>query len=290
MKLLHYGDPEAVFDNPNVRWANPGYLLEPGDPGYVPPVPSINEPKQKLKRMTHQNYFPDSHPARVIWLAKFANALPGLATTLSLAPAVVTAIVADALWVKYILELWLPAVRAFDKAATADCKMAQSGTGSGAMTLSTFTAPALPTGVTPQAPGALNRIFALVQSIKKSGKCTDAIAETLGIVGAEVGTVDVSTVQPILTAKISGSEVAIKWGWRSWQRWLASCKIMVDRGDGHGFVLLCVDTTPNYVDTQPFPTAKTVWSYKAIYRADAAQVGQWSQVVTVVVGGYAAHN
>lgn len=59
----------------------------------------------------------------------------------------------------------------------------------------------------------------------------------------------------------------------------------MDRGDGKGFVLLTVDTTPNYVDTQPFPAAKTVWSYKAIYRADDAQVGQWSQPVSVAVGG-----
>ena len=59
----------------------------------------------------------------------------------------------------------------------------------------------------------------------------------------------------------------------------------VGRGDGKGFVLLTVDTTPNYVDTQPFPAAKTVWSYKAIYRADDAQVGQWSQPVSVAVGG-----
>ncbi|MGD0259330.1 MAG: hypothetical protein ABSD29_05825 [Verrucomicrobiota bacterium] len=50
-------------------------------------------------------------------------------------------------------------------------------------------------------------------------------------------------------------------------------------------MLLTVDTTPNYVDTQPFPAAKTVWSYKAIYRADDAQVGQWSQPVSVAVGG-----
>ena len=32
----------------------------------------------------------------------------------------------------------------------------------------------------------------------------------------------------------------------------------VDRGDGKGYVLLTVDTTPNYVDTQPFPAAKAV--------------------------------
>jgi hypothetical protein len=64
-----------------------------------------------------------------------------------------------------------------------------------------------------------------------------------------------------------------------------SCEIQVDRGDGHGFGLLTVDTTPNYVDTQPFPTAKTVWSYRAIYRGDDARVGQWSSPVSVAVGG-----
>jgi hypothetical protein len=55
----------------------------------------------------------------------------------------------------------------------------------------------------------------------------------------------------------------------------------------HPALLLCltVDTTPNYVDTQPFHATKAVWSYKAIYRADDAQVGQWSQPVTVAVGG-----
>jgi hypothetical protein len=32
-----YWDTNEVFDNPNLRWGNPAYLLEPGDPGYVPP-------------------------------------------------------------------------------------------------------------------------------------------------------------------------------------------------------------------------------------------------------------
>ena len=60
---------------------------------------------------------------------------------------------------------------------------------------------------------------------------------------------------------------------------------MVDRADGKGFVLLTIDTTPNYTDTQPFPAAKAIWTYKAIYRLDDAQVGRWSQPVSVNVGG-----
>jgi hypothetical protein len=68
-------------------------------------------------------------------------------------------------------------------------------------------------------------------------------------------------------------------------RRLESCEILVDRADTKGFVPLTIDTTPNYVDTHEFPTAKAIWTYKAIYRADDAQVGQWSQPVSVTVGG-----
>ena len=37
MKYLTWDDPDprVVFDNPNLRWGDPSYLLEAGDPGYV---------------------------------------------------------------------------------------------------------------------------------------------------------------------------------------------------------------------------------------------------------------
>jgi hypothetical protein len=48
-------------------------------------------------------------------------------------------------------------------------------------------------------------------------------------------------------------------------------------------VPLTIDTTPNYSDTTPQPVAKTVWTYKAIYRLEDKQVGLWSQPVSVSV-------
>ena len=63
------------------------------------------------------------------------------------------------------------------------------------------------------------------------------------------------------------------------------CEIQVDRGDGKGYGLLTYDTTPGYVDTQPFPATPTKWTYKAIYRVGDAQVGQWSNPVSITVGG-----
>jgi hypothetical protein len=47
-------------------------------------------------------------------------------------------------------------------------------------------------------------------------------------------------------------------------------------------------TIPIYTDTQPWPATKTIWTYKAIYRADddpARRDGHWSQAVSVAGGG-----
>jgi hypothetical protein len=277
------GDPEMYFDNPNLRWGSPSYLLEPGDPGYVPPSPSANETITKKKRMKHQDYYPIRVADQVAWLLNFADKLPGRATALGLAPALVTALVADALWLAYVLQNWLDAVRAFSLGCTQTALAAQTGTGSAAVALNTFTAPALPTGVTPQLPGSLTRIFTAVQDIKNGHKCTDAIAAELGLVGSAATGPDLTTVQPVIAAKISGSEVALKWGWQGNGAFLDACEIVVDRNDGKGYVPLTIDTTPNYNDTTPFPTAKAIWTYKAIYRLEDKQVGLWSQSVSVTV-------
>ena len=124
-----------------------------------------------------------------------------------------------------------------------------------------------------------------MQTIKNSGKCTDAIGEDLGIIGSVASGPDLNAVVPIITAKVSGGAVHVDWGYQGNRAFLSGCEIQVDHGDGKGYGLLMVDTTPNYVDTQPFPASKTVWSYKAIYRAEDAEVGQWSKVVSMAVGG-----
>ena len=75
----------------------------------------------------------------------------------------------------------------------------------------------------------------------------------------------------------------VKWNWGGYTAYLDSCEIQVDRNDGKGFVLLAMDTTPGYTDTQAFPAAHTVWTYRAIYRVDDVQVGVWSQPVSIAV-------
>ncbi len=233
--------------------------------------------------MKRQQFYPKSIPAQVIWLTSFANKLPGLAATLGLTPAQAAAIVADCLWLIYVLQEWEQAAHKFSTGATGAAAEAQFGDGSALMVLPAFESPALPAGAVPVNTGALYRIFALVQTIKKSGKCTDTNAGLLGIVGTEQTGPDATTLLPLIALVIINGQVLVKWGWGGYAAFLGSCEIWVDRNDGKGFVFLTIDTTPGYTDTQAFPAALTKWTYKAIYRMDEKQFGLWSQPASISV-------
>ncbi len=96
---------------------------------------------------------------------------------------------------------------------------------------------------------------------------------------------DLATVQPELAVAISGEKVEVNWGWGGQSAHLDMIEIRVDRGDGKGAVFLAHDTTPGYTDSAPFPANPAKWTYTAIYWLDDQAVGQWSNPVSVVVGG-----
>ena len=275
-------DPEMYWGNPNLRW---GYLLEPGDPGYVPPVPSVNTTKTKTKKMKRNTYYPPRQADQIVWLTNFRNKLASHATDLGLTPAQVAAILADCDWLLYGLQTWLPAVRTWAQSCTDAINETQNGTTAAVQVLPVFTPPPLPTGVVAVAPGVLTRLFATIQTLKDGGKCTDSISHDLGIIGTPQIGPDLSTIQPVISASTSGNQVNVKWGWGGNVAYLDRCEIQVDRGDGKGFSLLTIDTTPGYTDTQAFPAAAAVWSYRAIYRVGDVQVGDWGQTVSLSVGG-----
>jgi hypothetical protein len=280
MKPLKWG--EFAWNDPNVRWGSPAsYRLEPGDPGYVPPASPVT-PKQ-TKKMKRQRWFPTKLADQVAWLINYKNTLPTYAAALGLTAAQVTAAQADCGWLIYVLQTWLNAVRNFSLICTQSAQLAQSGTPNGTMTLPGFTAPGLPTGVTAQTAGALDRIFALVQAIKNDGKSNPEIETALKIAGSDATGPDLGTIQPKFTVEIVGNKVIVHWNWGGFSSDLDALELQVDRNDGKGFGFLTIDTTPGYTDTQPFPAARTVWSYRAIYRVGDAQVGVWSDVVSIAV-------
>jgi|SRR5665213_713118 len=144
-------------------------------------------------------------------------------------------------------------------------------------------APVFPAAVTVVAPGIEARFRALVQAIKTNANYNPAIGLALGIEGAEQTGPDLTTIQPVIVAVVSGNHVNVKWGWGGNGAYLDICEIQVDRGDGKGYVLLAYDTTPGYTDTAPFPAAPVIWTYRAIYRVGDSQVGIWSNPVSVTV-------
>jgi hypothetical protein len=233
--------------------------------------------------MKKSHYYPAAQNDQIVWLTNYANQIQNLGSGLGLTAAEIKGIVADCRWLIYLLQAWLPSTRNWSQTGTNTLTGAQTGDGTKLMVLPVYAAPALPDGAVPVNTGALNRIFAQVQDIKNGGQCSDADQATLGIVGSEQPAPDWATLQPVFTVSIVGGQVVIKWNWGGYAAWLDCCEIQVDRGDGKGFVLLTIDTTPGYTDTQSFPVARTVWTYRAIYQVDDARVGEWSQSVSIAV-------
>jgi len=283
MKPIRYGDGTRYGD-PNTRWGNPSIRLEPGDPGYVPPISPIH-PAKKGARMKRNTYYPPRTADQIVWLVNWCNKLGTYATPLGLAPAQVGAAVADGLWLVYVLQSWLGATRTWSLACTTAANDAQTGDGTALSVLPVFTPPALPTGEMAVNTGALNRIFALVQTIKDSNGFTDAIGTDLGVIGSAQTGPDFTTLQPVFTVTRIATGNNINWTWQGNSAYLDMIELQVDRNDGKGFGQLVFDTTPGYTDTFPQPAALTKWKYKGIYRVGDQQVGLWSQEMSITVGG-----
>jgi hypothetical protein len=189
-------------------------------------------------------------------------------------------------WLVYLLQAWLPATRNWSQAGTNTLAEAQTGDGTKLMVLPVFVAPALPSGaVSGEHRRAHPHSLRWCRTIKNSGKCSDTRCRPPSASSAAPN--------PARTGPPSSPSFTVSHRRRAGGHQMElgrlrrlsglPCEIQVDRGDGKGFVLLTIDTTPGYTDTQPFPAARTVWTYRAIYQVNDARVGVWSQSVSVAV-------
>ena len=137
--------------------------------------------------------------------------------------------------------------------------------------------------ITHQHPGhtsLLPELLSKITRIKAHPGYTEAIGQDLNIIGAEQ-TVDTGNAKPALKLELAAGHPNVKWPKGAFD----AVEIWVDRGAGSSF--LAIDTVPDYLDTAPLPApgASAVWKYKAIYRLNDTQVGQWSDVVSIAVQG-----
>ncbi len=200
--------------------------------------------------MPNQPYYPRPEPDQVVWLQNYANKLPQHGPAVGIPAAEITKTVEELTSLAYVLGTWNRAVQNDAQQATAFKKALATGTGPLVAYPVTTTFPNPPPVA---APGVLTRLFNQVARIKLALGYTDAIGQSLNIIGAAQSGPDLDTVQPVLTALQSGGTVKIGWGWGGHSASLDACEIEVDRADGKGSVFLTIDTTPNYEDTAAPP-------------------------------------
>lgn len=241
--------------------------------------PPKRQPNQH-NTMKRQDYYPSRIGDQINWLANFSVKLPVHGTAVGVDSTTVTAAVADAKWAHYVLNLWLSAVRNFAPSSTDAVDDVLEGQGEDAVVLPTFTAPALPSGVTPQLPGVLPRLFTLIAKIKLDSGYTESIGTDLGIVGPEV--TEKSMPKFTVTVEQGGGcqcarLVFYKYGHMG-------VYIESRRGTG-AWEFLAIDTESPYEDARPLLAAgqPEVREYRMRFWDKGTPNGEWTPVASITV-------
>ena len=255
----------------NGQW-DIGTWDQPSD--YFQPQP---KPKSKMKR---QDYYPSRIGDQVNWLDNYAVKLPIHGAVLGVVAADITASVNDAKYANYVLGTWLTAVRNFSPSTTDAVDDVLTGAGTVAMVLPTFTAPALPAGVSAALPGTLNRIFALIAKMKLSAGYTETIGTDLGIVGSAA----TEKALPKFSADLlqgTGCQ-CVKLTFYKYTH--MGVYIESRRGTG-AWEFLAIDTESPYEDERPLLVAAVpeVREYRMRFWDKGTPNGDWTDVVKVTV-------
>ena len=222
-------------------------------------------------------YLPSSDPGKAEFLDNLALKIGGYETLLGLTTEDVTSVQDDAAMFRYVLDMQ-EAYKTFKQDLTKYKNMLRDGAPGPLGPIPV--GPVMPSPPTLVDKNIFKRIRKLVDRIKAAPAYNNAIGEDLGIVGDEQ-TPDILGLKPDLKSRLEAGRVLIMWT----KGHTEGIDIYVDRQDGAGFVFLATDTKPNYLDTHVLPEGveSAVYEYKAIYRIDDEQVGQFSDPIRVTV-------
>lgn len=226
--------------------------------------------------MIRNYYLPKDESSRADLLEHLALRLPDYLGTLELTDVELDALRADALAYRHTLAATL-AAQAHARQWTAFKKQQFDGKASplpypdGAVAVDAV--PDVPAGIIP-------RLARLVARIKTARNYTEGIGHELGIIGS-ARRADTERAKPILKIALNAGRPVIRWT----KSIADSLEIHRDRGDSQGFVLLTIAHTTRVPDPTPLPAGSANWQYKAIYRLKDERIGNWSDVVSIVVGG-----
>ncbi len=283
MKPVHWG--EFTWDDPNIRWGNPSYRLEPGDPGYVPPFIIRKKTKHPMKR---QPYMPNDDAGILAMLVALDTNLPGaLATKYDVDAAQLLRLRHGRHAFGWFLDA-MPIARQWSQSLTeAHDGMTTAEPAAPAPLPGLPVLPPAPTFDTPPVtalvePGFFDFLGRLVQQIKNHDAFEDADGILLKILGAEVPAPDPQIVPeikvklgaggcPVISVKKTPFEGYTVWAGKGAE---ALAKI--------GF-----STTRDYEIELPMPAPgqAEVWRTQVQYHYKGEPFGQKSQVTEISVRG-----
>lgn len=276
---LRYGDK-------NLRWGNPSYLLEPGDPGYIPP--SANPNKKARKKMPTQPYLPNDEAGILALLVALDTNLPGTLATKYDVDADQLLRLRHGRYAYGWFVSAIPVARQWSQSLT-DARDSMTDAAPDSLTALPGL-PALPPAptfddppVTAQfEPGFFDFLGRLVQQIKGDAAYDDADGTLLKIVGAEIPPPDPEIV-PEISWKIGPNGCPIisvkKTPFQGYTVFVArGAAVMMEVG---------FSTTRNYEIKCPLPGTgqAEIWKVQVQYRYKNQPFGQKSQVVEIPVRG-----
>jgi len=230
--------------------------------------------------MAQKFYLPNGDADRGTWMENFNTKLPNYATLLGITKPQTDSVAADTLGFRYGLEL-VAGAKTFEHQCTTFKTALRDGPASTiALAIPVFVAPANPPAAV--APGIFSRVARLVKTIKANSAYTETIGKDLGIIGADPGSDVWDDEQPVLTAKVSGGQVQLKYVKGD----ADGIQLESKRGTETTFTLLDKITKTTYTDTRANLVAgqPEQRQYRAWFIVDDEIVGQVSAVITVVVG------
>lgn len=251
-------------------------------PAVTPVGPSKHNQTKKQHTMKLQSFYPSRISDQVVWHTQMADELTEASGSLSIAPAVITACISDNRALAYILGAYLAGARALGPAATAAVDQAKTGPeGTDPMELPVFTLPTLPAGTVMVKAGALARILAVVALIKLDSGYTEAIGQTLGIIGSEDATVQDRPKFTLTLEQGAGCQcVRSKFFKYNHMGVYIECR----RGT-EDFTFLAIDTESPYLDERPLLVAGVpeVREYRFRFWDKGTPNGPWTDVASVTV-------
>ena len=245
--------------------------------------------KKSGTKKNYAYYLPTNDSKRVIWLNNFSAKLKiNYATLLNVLAATITQTVDDAADFQAMINL-IDAYKKYLHNLIIYKDHLKAGNKAGTPLGTIAAPPALPTFSSTLTDDIFGRITKLVQILKLNTNYNDNIGEDLGIIGADtphfVGLPSERLVlKPIFKYKLeAGGHPLLHWH----KNHMHAVYMLVDRGDGKGFVFLGVFTKAKYLDSFALPAlgAAALWKYKGIYYENDAITGEWSDELTIPVKG-----